>query len=118
MREAKKKAEMDVQIAQEKIKELEAEVKNLQGALRQVEFDLVLTLKKKKEVERRTEEHIQDVKALPLRNSRHHLPSLRRWLERLRYSRHMRNTVTAMWPSTRRFFIRLTKKAGSTVKSR
>ena len=60
--EVEKKAEIDVQIAWVKIKELNAEAKHLQGVLRQVEFDLVLALKKEKEAERRTEDLIQDAK--------------------------------------------------------
>ena len=60
--EVEKKAETDAQIALVKIKELEAEAKNLQGILGQVESNLTLILEREKEAERRTEEHIQDAK--------------------------------------------------------
>ena len=53
---------MDVQVARTKVKELKAEAKHLQRALRQVESDLALILKRKKETERRTEECIQGAK--------------------------------------------------------
>ena len=62
MREAEKKAKMDAHVAQTKIKELKAEVKNLQGTLRQIASNLALTLEKEKEMERKTEERIQDAK--------------------------------------------------------
>ena len=53
---------MGIQVAWAKIKELEAEARDLQGALEQVESNLALTLEREKEVERKTVERIQDAK--------------------------------------------------------